>query len=621
MIQHRVQAQLSNTRGVQHPYPSFDDNDDDNNNSGDIDNNERTLVARSDEKELKPTYMISIFHDYMRPSNQPHKIAIQEHQLQGDDDDDDSNSEQSLLERALDTLNEQMQIILHEEFEHEAPMEEHFLVYTVLFTLTALGKELIALKKQSSDLIKKKRTRWSLFGPQVSLRQWLARAPPGNHTMEEQFMLDERIKEFEQQEHHDEVEEDIHQQRQEKQVPLQHAPGRHFWNRWLYRLSKFLQYGPTRYALKFTVTAELLALMAWLPIPGVNFLYDWALLSAMVVSNMTIGATALQCFFRIIATVIGAVCGYIVLLAAERNTNLYALAVMVFVFQVPMWYVHLGTRYPRIGMISLLTMAVIVSAGYTDLFNETLIEPLWKRILTAVAAVLVVMAVEQIMWPTWARKLLLCHPSQLLVNTGIQYAQVTSLVCHDNTLSPSYMQTHQRPSVAQHRLQQQLAETQQMLGLAATEARPTKGPFPIEEHRKMIDLEKKTLLWIQHVLEAQRMITPTVRKQIVAPMATYRKDMAAVVHLYLYTLAGSIRTRTELPATMPTAELARQMLHREHLTNWQSKYPSLMPDRTNFEALIHWHTCAAGTVETISLQEAISERVAALMGRRHLFQL
>ncbi|KAI8146438.1 hypothetical protein BJV82DRAFT_643173 [Fennellomyces sp. T-0311] len=506
------------------------------------------------------------------------------------------------LQETLEELHRRVLITLHDEFEHEAPMEEHFLVYTILYTLTAFGKDMVQLEKHVDELLQKKKSKWTVFWPQISLRQWLSRPPSGNRTPEEQVMLDQRAKEFE------EIEKKVL-----SQVPLQHRPGRHFWNRWLYRLSKFLQYGPTRYALKFTVTAELLALMAWLPIPGINHIYDnnhgqWALLSAMVVSNVTIGATALQCFFRIVATVIGAVCGYIVLLAAHRNENPYALAVVVFVFQMPMWYVHLGTRYPRIGMISLLTMAVIVSAGFTDLFDETLIEPLWKRILTAVVAVLVVMGIEQIFWPTWARKLLVRHLSQLLIDTGIQYAEVTSLVCQDNILSPSYISSSSKICQSQRELERQCAMTKQMLGLAASEARPTKAPFPIKEYGQILELEKRVLYWIQHVYEAQ----------IVAPTAAYRQEMASTVHLYLFTLAGSLCTRTSLPAKMPTAELARQMLHQHHLTNWQSKYRDLEPDRANFEALMYWHACAAGTVEIILLQESMAETVATLMGQ-HIF--
>ncbi|KAI9269038.1 hypothetical protein BDA99DRAFT_557804 [Phascolomyces articulosus] len=659
--QHRIQTQTSAIHDGSLPQQQYERT---------YNNNDWTLVADEKMQKMKPTYQhIDRLHGSIKPAMQEfldrciHAIdrlqnSMAQHQvipksfssttsassLNNEQDSTATSAQQEehvfLLENALETLNERMQMILHEEFEHEMPMEEHFLIYTILSTLIAFAKELIVLKECSQALIEKKNTfchHWPrLFWPQVSFKKWLSRAPPGNQSMEEQVMLDQRAKEFkqeQQQEHQkDEEQHDPYQvrrhnyryQQKEKQSPLQHAPGRFFWNRWLYRASKFLQYGPTRYALKFTVTAEILALMAWLPIPGVNFLYDnnhgqWALLSAMVVSNMTIGATALQCLFRIIATVIGAVCGYIILLAGERNVNPYVIAVLVFVFEIPMWYTFLGTSYPRIGMISLLTLAVIVSTGFTDLFNETLIEPLWKRILTAVVAVLVVMAVEQIMWPTWARKLLRDQLSRLFIDTGIQYAQVTSLVCHDNTLSSSYAHTYQQVAITQRALNHQWQESQQLLGLAAAEARLTKGPFPIKEYQHMLDLEKKIVYWIHHVFEAQKMITPTVRKQIVAPMAHYRKEMAAMVYFYLFTLGGSVRTRTALPAMMPTAELARRMLHQEHLMNWQNKYPKLIPDRSNFEAIMHWHTCAAGTIEIILLQEAIAERVITLMGQHDLF--
>lgn len=358
----------------------------------------------------------------------------------------------------------------------------------------------------------------------------------------------------------------------------------------------------------------------------------------MVVFNFTVGSTALQCLFRVLATIIGAVCGYLCLLAANRNHNPYVLAVMTLIFQIPMWYSLLGNKYPRIGFISLLTMAVIVSTSYTDKHKESLFDPVWKRSLTAILAILVVMIVDQFLWPVWARKMVRKHVSDLLIATGIQYSKVASLVCQANTNSYRYKHTLQDAQCNTKILRQQHQLCIQMLGLAQMEPRVTKGAFPIDIYRQILNHELNILYWIEHLLKVQTFITTRVRQLIMNPMNSYRKELAAAVHLYLFTLAGSLRTKSSLPASLPSAELARQILQQRQAELWHNDFDKLndmtptdeksvdldenqvkLKRERGAENQIYWQTYAAGTVEVIIEQEAMGELVAKLMGQ-HVFK-
>jgi hypothetical protein len=353
----------------------------------------------------------------------------------------------------------------------------------------------------------------------------------------------------------------------------------------------------------------------------------------MVVFNFTVGSTALQCLFRVLATIIGAVCGYICLLAGNRNENPYVLAVMTLVFQVPMWYMLLGSKFPRIGFISLLTMAVIISTSYTDKFQEDLFAPVWKRSLTAFFAILVVLIVDQLLWPVWARKQVRKHLSDLLIATGIQYAKVASLVCQSNTQSFRYRSTLQDAQINAKYLRRQHQLTSQMLGLAELEPRVTKGAFPIAVYHSILEHEQNILYWIEHLLIAQTFVSTHVRELIMNPMNPYRKELAAAVHLYLFTLAGSLRTKSSLPASLPSAEMARQILQQQQAKQWRDNFDVLLDKLTEgrnekdekerqrrvAENQIYWQTYAAGSVEVIIEQEAIGDLVAKLMGQ-HVFR-
>lgn len=363
----------------------------------------------------------------------------------------------------------------------------------------------------------------------------------------------------------------------------------------------------------------------------------------MVVFNFTVGSTALQCFFRVFATIIGAVAGYICLLAADRNERPYLIAILTLVFQVPMWYMMLGSKYPRIGFISLLTLAVINSTGYTDRYDEDLFAPVWKRTITAIFAILAVLIVDQLFWPVWAREMARLNLSNLLIATGIQFSKVASLVCQENTESHRYISTLRDAQTNMKILKRQHQVTSQMLALADMEPRVTKGAFPIQVYRDILEHEYHLLYWIEHLIVAQAFVSKDVRKKIMTPMNPYRKELAAAVHLYLFTLACSLRTKSSLPASLPSAEIARKMLQQRQAILWHEHYDELcctdagdgngvimIADDSSASAekrredrsannQIYWQTYAAGSVEVIVEQEEMGALVAKLMGQ-HVFK-
>lgn len=362
----------------------------------------------------------------------------------------------------------------------------------------------------------------------------------------------------------------------------------------------------------------------------------------MVVFNFTVGSTALQSFFRVFATVIGALAGYVCILVSNRNERPYALALMTLIMQIPMWYIMLGSKYPRIGFISLLTMAIISSTNYSNnVYSENLFDPVWKISFTALIAILVVLIVDQMIWPVWARKTVRIQLSNLLIDTGIQFSRVASLVCQENTQAHRYQMTlkEAQGNTAVLKRQHQLAC--QMLALAEMEPRITKGAFPIETYREILQHEQQILYWIEHLLISQAYISKDVRKQIMNPMNAYRKELAASIHLYLFTLACSLRAKAPLPASLPSAEITRKILQQRQAILWHENYDALciippgeqeskdltymeekfekQKEERSAENQIYWQAYAAGSVEVIVQQEAMGTLVAQLMGQ-HVFK-
>lgn len=195
----------------------------------------------------------------------------------------------------------QAKIILQKEYEQRRaePQEDHFLIYTILFSLTQFGKKLLLLELEADKLIKRKQSFGKLprvYFPRVNILKWLGEAgenAKGERNPAEQVIFDQhhllqrqdsvstfsRVINDEEQgsgslQKRISVESDWTEDGDQETIPLQNAPGSHAWNKWLYYFHEWLQTDPVRYAMKFTITMVLIALMAWLPIPGANQLYN-----------------------------------------------------------------------------------------------------------------------------------------------------------------------------------------------------------------------------------------------------------------------------------------------------------------------------------------------------------
>jgi hypothetical protein len=440
-----------------------------------------------------------------------------------------SNELHDLMLTAVDEL-KKLEFTLQRSVERYKghPKEEHYLVYTLVFTLMECGHEILKLDQYTKDLISKRTKNRRLWIPNVSFMTLLSKTsrlakgsspatqafldnkdnnllPDMRRTASRMHQDPEIIKYDEQEDDFDDIESSY--QGSDYEEPLQNAVARRRWKRALMSFNRWLQYDPTRYAFKFALSMEIIALAAWLPVPGLNTLYNlnhgqWALISGMVISSLTMGASLLQSGIRIIATIIAALWAYLGLLAAQQ-TGPYILSLMILVFAGPFWYVFLGTKFSRLGMICLLTLVVVVNTGHQNSYNNALFDVVWKRTLAAIFSVFVVMTVNYLFWPVWARDEMRKQLAMLIMDTGIYYFQVASLACHNNTTSKRWQITYEETEKESKVLQQRLDTITELFALSATEPRFTKAAFPREVYASIIDHERNILFWISHMKRSQ----------------------------------------------------------------------------------------------------------------------
>lgn len=206
------------------------------------------------------------------------------------------------LNAALESLR-QAKIILQKEYEERRaePQEDHFLIYTVIFSLSQFGEKLVQLENEADRLIKRKQFFGKfprVFFPRVNILKWLGEAgenAKGERNPTEQVIFNNQNNVLQRQDSTSTFSRVIDDEEKgnmsikkrlstesdwtdanddQETTPLQNSPGSHLWNKWLYAFNEWLKTDPVRYAIKFTITMTLLALMAWLPIPGANALYN-----------------------------------------------------------------------------------------------------------------------------------------------------------------------------------------------------------------------------------------------------------------------------------------------------------------------------------------------------------
>lgn len=83
----------------------------------------------------------------------------------------------------------------------------------------------------------------------------------------------------------------------------------------------------------------------------------WAALQLVFIAEVSIGNSVRTFILRAVGTTLGCLWGWAALEA--RNGNRIVIAAMVCVGLIPSTYVQLGTKYPKAGMISIVSICVV----------------------------------------------------------------------------------------------------------------------------------------------------------------------------------------------------------------------------------------------------------------------
>ncbi|KAL8948961.1 MAG: hypothetical protein Q9222_004898 [Ikaeria aurantiellina] len=153
----------------------------------------------------------------------------------------------------------------------------------------------------------------------------------------------------------------------------------------------------------------------------------WAALQLIFVTEVSIGTSVMTFILRGIGTTLGCLWGWAALEA--RDGNRIVVTVMVALGLVPCTYVQLGTKYPKAGMVCIVSICVVALSTELQTVPGSATENFLKRWLAFFIGGVVALIVEMALLPVKARTRLvesltatLCQISQMetCVATGIE---------------------------------------------------------------------------------------------------------------------------------------------------------------------------------------------------------
>ncbi|CAO3590642.1 unnamed protein product [Absidia cylindrospora] len=464
---------------------------------------------------------------------------------------------------------QQQQQQQQQRMDHDCPIstmpgEDIFLVYFFVFNMIEFAQELITLVEASERLAvahSKKLTWW-----QYCFGSW-SKKEPGTAKVNKKssfqgFTPNERN-----------TVNTLH-------TPLATTRWRRFFIR-IWMLFSLFKLQKMRYAIKATVATILLATPAFLSSTSQFFRawrMEWALITLMVVMTPTVGGTNLVAIYRIFSTMLG--CFSAMFFYMIFPANMYALAVLTWLFSIPNFWLILHHKHGKFGQFTLLAYNLVMLNKYND--RETNNVAVWllaiQRCMAILVGVVIGLIATAYIWPYEARVELRKGLSDFLLQLSWLYQKQVSLSSSSSPLSflrgkadMSDHQHQQQVDLILHSgygfmelelgLQRTLIDLQALLAQTPNEPR-LKGAFPVSTYRDI-------LASCQNIVDKFMSIRTVMLKEVwmadvqqtfVLPANRERREMVGNVLLYFYLLASALRLKTPLPPYLPPARTAWQAL-------------------------------------------------------------
>ncbi|CAD6571428.1 MAG: hypothetical protein ASARMPRED_004506 [Alectoria sarmentosa] len=288
----------------------------------------------------------------------------------------------------------------------------------------------------------------------------------------------------------------------------------------------------------------------------------WAALQLVLITEVSIGTSVWTFVLRGVGTTIGCIWGWAVVEA--RGGNQIVCAAMIFVALFPCAYVQLGTKYPKAGMVCVVSICVVALSTELDTVPGTPTENFLKRWIAFMIGGTVALIVEVVLLPVKARTRLVeslaaaleqINEMEKCIAAGIEQGVKIDVYAAANVV---------RFENANGKANTALGAAETFLPFCSNEPR-IKGSF---EGLALIYTEVLFVLHqivdrMDNMLQLRTAYGSGPLEELNAEIYPYRRNVAGSITLTLFAIHGALTTKLPLPQFLPSARLAHlRMINR-----------------------------------------------------------
>lgn len=385
------------------------------------------------------------------------------------------------------------------------------------------------------------------------------------------------------------------------------------------------------YALKLTVGVMLVTWPAF--VHPWNTWYSlnrglWAALQLVLITEVAIGTSVTTFSLRAVGTTIGCLWGYAAYNA--RNGNRVVGVVMLVIGIVPSTYIQLNSPYVKAGMVSVISMCIVLLATVDQTVPGTATETFLRRLIAFLIGGVVALAVEIVIFPVRARDRLV----ESLATAMRQLSKMEGCLAYgietETNIEAQSASVSIRFQRAKGKAESALQAAETFLPFCSSEPR-LKGSF------KGLALIYAEILYVLHsivdrmdnMLYIRQEYGSGVLEELNALVYPYRRNVAGAITLNIFAVREALLTKLPLPQFFPSARLAHlRMVNRvrevmasrttghpgDHRDGERREIELSMSKRVVRQKFLSWNAASAGQIEIIEYLEELIDLVKLLVG-------
>ncbi|KAH8659222.1 hypothetical protein BGZ60DRAFT_382357 [Tricladium varicosporioides] len=401
-------------------------------------------------------------------------------------------------------------------------------------------------------------------------------------------------------------------------------------------LADFIEYigasEDVSYALKLTIAVLLVTWPAFLHKWNTWYSLNrglWAALQLVLITEVAIGTSVVTFALRAAGTILGCLWGYAAFEA--HNGNRVVIIVMLVIGIIPSAYLQLGSKYVKVGMVSIISMCVVAIGTVDTVVPGSVTANFLKRFIAFLIGGVVALIVQVLLLPVKARDRLV----ESLAASIHQIIQMESCLAYgiesETNLIVQSQAVAARFESARGKAEGALAAAETFLPFCSSEPR-IKGSF------KGLALVYGEILYVLHAIvdKMDNMIHlrheygSGVLEELNSQVHPYRRNVAGSITLVLFAVHEALTTKLPLPQFLPSARLSHlRMVNRVREVVLEKGMGN--PERQNVDSLstdletamikqvirqkyLSWNAASAAQIEIIEYLEELIDLTKLLVG-------